>query len=111
MGSCLCRLSEALLLIVELLTIVRALRLHYGDRGLQREIEHGFGRQLDLLRLGGSLHTAADASACCCADGCALAAACERSDDAADNGASAYFFRSIFAARGSFFLVLSVCRL
>ncbi len=43
---------------------IRGPGLHHCDRSLQREIQHGLRRQLNLLALGGRLHAASHARTC-----------------------------------------------
>ncbi len=77
---------------------IGALRRDDRQRILQREIQHGFGRQLDLLTFGRRLHTAAQSASGCGANACTLAAAGNATDDGADGCAGTDFFSGVLAA-------------
>ena len=81
-------------------------RRDYRHRTLQREIQHRFRRQLDLLTLRGCLNTAAQPAAGCCTDSSSLTAASDRADDGSDTGSGAYFLSRILATRRALTSVL-----
>src|SRR5438477_2199500 len=81
-------------------------RCHDCDRGLQREVQHGFRRQLDLLTLGCGLHAAAKPAAGCCADGRSLTAAGDGADNRANSSTCADLLSRVLAARSSLTAVL-----
>jgi len=61
--------------------MTRTLRLDYRQRSLQRKVQDGLRRQLDLLTLGGRLYAATQAAAGCCANRSPFPAASDGADD------------------------------
>src|ERR1039458_1851707 len=82
---------------------VRFRWLDHRDRSLQGEVQHGLRGELDLLTLAGGLFAPTDSGARRSADHGTLSAAGDGTDDAAQNCATADFFRSILALRTAFF--------
>ena len=68
------------------------------QRGLQSEVEHRLGRQLDLLTLGGCLHAATQSAAGGRANRGSLASARDGANDGSDTGAGADFGGRVLAS-------------
>jgi hypothetical protein len=64
-------------------------RWSHRDRLGELEIEHRFGRQLDLLTLRHALYACAGRSTSTSTDGCTLAATSDPADDGAERSAAA----------------------
>src|ERR1700751_1467794 len=76
------------------------------QRILQREIQHGFGRQFDLLPFGCRLHAAAETATRGSSNAGALTTAGNTADNGADRRTGADLFRRVLAARTALTLVL-----
>src|SRR4030081_3542520 len=96
-----------LLRLSQLLPVgIRIRRLNHCYRSLQREVQHGFRGQLDLLTLGGGLHATTDSAACRRTDSCTFPATCNRANDGAEGSSATDLLSGILAARTALLLVL-----
>jgi len=85
---------------------IRSLRGKHADRILQREVQHRFGRQLDLLSFGRRLYAATKSAAGGRANSSTFATAGKSADNGANRCAGTDLLRCVLSARTPLALVL-----
>src|SRR5690349_2268575 len=85
---------------------IRALRRKHTDRILQRKVQHGFRRQLNLLSFGSGLHAAAESATGGRANASSFATSGNSTDDGANGGAGTHLLSGVLAARAALPFIL-----